>query len=65
MSQIGRPKNQNPREKQLGVRFNREELKKIDIVAEHFSETRVEALRRGIEKLYDEIKTYTKDKIMK
>lgn len=52
----GRPKSDNPKGKQLGVRFDKEELEKLDIVAEHYKETRVASLRRGIEKLYSEIK---------
>lgn len=52
----GRPKSNNPKEKQLGVRFNKEQLEKLDTVAEHYKETRVESIRRGIEKLYSEIK---------
>lgn len=52
----GRPKSDNPKGKQLGVRFDKEELDKLDIVAEHYKETRVASLRRGIEKLYSEIK---------
>ncbi len=52
----GRPKSNNPRIKQLGVRFDREQLEKLDTVAEHYKETRVESIRRGIEKLYSEIK---------
>lgn len=52
----GRPKADNPRGKQLGVRFNADELHRLDKVAEHFNETRVESIRRGVEKLYSEIK---------
>ena len=52
----GRRKRNNPRIKQLGVRFDREQLEKLDTVAEHYKETRVESIRRGIEKLYSEIK---------
>ena len=52
----GRPKSDNPKEKQLGVRFNSEQLEKLDTVAEYYKETRVESIRRGIEKLYSEIK---------
>ncbi len=52
----GRPKSDNPKGKQLGVRFNKEELERLDIVAEHYKETRVASIRRGIEKLYSEIK---------
>lgn len=52
----GRPKSDNPKEKQLGVRFDKEGLEKLDIVAKHYNETRVASIRRGIEKLYSEIK---------
>lgn len=52
---IGRPKSENPKEKQLGVRFDKEQLEKLDTVAEYYSETRAESIRRGVEKLYSEI----------
>lgn len=52
----GRPKSDNPKRKQLGVRLDKEELEKLDSVAEYYNETRTESIRRGIEKLYSEIK---------
>lgn len=52
----GRPKSENPKSKQLGVRFDKETLDKLDYVAEHYKETRVESLRRGVEKLYSDLK---------
>lgn len=52
----GRPKSENPKQTQLGVRFDNEQLKKLDVVAEHYVETRAESIRRGVEKLYSEIK---------
>lgn len=52
----GRPKSDNPKGKQLGVRFDKEQLEKLDTIAEHYKETRVESIRRGVEKLYLEIK---------
>ncbi len=52
----GRPKSEKPKAKQLGVRFDEETLNKLDIVATHYSETRVASLRRGVEKLYSELK---------
>lgn len=52
----GRPRSENPREKQLGVRFDKEELEKLDVIAEYYHETRVASIRRGIEKLYSDIK---------
>ena len=51
----GRPKIENPKIKQLGVRFNDEDLKKLDTLTEHYKETRVEVLRRGVNKLYSEL----------
>lgn len=52
----GRPKSKNPKEKQLGVRFNEKELEKLDTIAEYYKETRVASIRRGVERLYSEIK---------
>ena len=52
----GRPKSDNPKGKQLGVRFDKGQLEKLDTVAEHYKETRAESIRRGVEKLYSEIK---------
>lgn len=52
----GRPKSDNPKGKQLGVRFDKEELERLDAVAEHYQETRVASIRRGVERLYSEIK---------
>lgn len=51
----GRPKIENPKTKQLGVRFNDEDLKKLDALTEHYKETRVEVLRRGVNRLYSEL----------
>ena len=51
----GRPKIENPKAKQIGVRFDSEELEKLDKVSEHYHETRVASIRRGIEKLYSEL----------
>ena len=52
----GRPKSSNPKVKQLGVRFDESTLEKLDYVSKHYHETRVESLRRGVEKLYSELK---------
>ncbi|WP_270392646.1 hypothetical protein [Butyribacter intestini] len=52
----GRPKSTNPKTKQLGVRFDKNTLEKLDYVAKHYKETRVESLRRGVEKLYSDLK---------
>lgn len=40
----------------MGVRFDKETLDKLDVVTNHYQEARVESLRRGVEKLYSEIK---------
>ncbi len=51
----GRPKTENPKSKQLAVRLDSETLEKLDTVAKENSETRVETIRRGINKLYSEL----------
>ena len=51
----GRPKSGNPKVKQLGVRFDADALEKLDILTAYYNETRVELLRRGVEKLYLEL----------
>ncbi len=51
----GRPKSDNPKVKQLGVRFDADALEKLDILTAYYNETRVEVLRRGVEKLYLEL----------
>lgn len=51
----GRPKSDNPKVKQLGVRFDTDALEKLDILTAYYNETRVEILRRGVEKLYSEL----------
>lgn len=53
---IGRPKSENPKAKQLGVRLDKETLDKLDVVSEYYKETRVASIRRGIEKLFSDIK---------
>ena len=52
----GRPKSENPKSTQLAVRLDDEMLKKLDEVAESNSETRVQTIRRGINKLHSELK---------
>lgn len=52
----GRPKSDNPKGTQLGVRLDKQELEKLDTVAKHYKETRVASIRRGIEKLYSELR---------
>lgn len=52
----GRPKSDNPKSTQIAVRLDEQTLEKLDKVAVHNSETRVQTIRRGIEKLYSELK---------
>lgn len=56
MARTGRPKRESPRWKQIGVRFDKEELEKLDTLAAHYNETRVEVIRRGINNLYSKLK---------
>lgn len=52
----GRPKADNPKVKQLGVRLDGETLDKLDALTDYYKETRAEVLRRGVEKLHSELK---------
>lgn len=51
----GRPKSDKPKQTQLGVRFDDEQLKQLDEVSRYYGETRAESIRRGVKKLYSEI----------
>lgn len=53
---MGRPKIDNPKATQLGVRLDEETLKKLDENARYFNETRTESLRRGIDVINQAIK---------
>jgi len=52
----GRPKSENPKSTQIAVRLDDETLEKLDEVAKSNSETRVQTIRRGINKLHSELK---------
>ena len=54
--QMGRPKAKNPKSKQIMVRLDAETDRKLEELAEFFKEKKVAVVRRGIEKLYAEIK---------
>lgn len=54
-TKIGRPKSNNPKVKQLGVRFDTESLQKLDALVVHYNKTRVEVLRLGVNRLYEEL----------
>lgn len=53
---MGRPKSDNPKATQIGVRLDVETLRKLDENAAFFEETRVASLRRGIELVNQAIK---------
>lgn len=48
----GRPKSENPKATQIAVRLDEDTLKKLDLVAEKNSETRVQTIRNGIKRIY-------------
>jgi predicted DNA-binding protein len=52
----GRPKSEKPKQTQLGVRLDDEQLEQLDVVSSHYKETRAESIRRGIQKLYSDLK---------
>lgn len=51
----GRPKSETPKHTQLGVRFDDATLNKLDKLVDYYKETRVEVIRRGVNKLYSEL----------
>lgn len=56
MSPMGRPKSDNPKSTQLAVRLDKETLEKLDACANAYKESRVQVIRRGIDKLFSELK---------
>ena len=56
MSPMGRPKINNPKATQITVRLDDETLEKLDKSAEALNETRVQVIRRGIEKVFSDTK---------
>ena len=54
-TKIGRAKSNNSKVKQLGVRFDTESLQKLDALVVHYNKTRVEILRLGVNRLYEEL----------
>ena len=52
----GRPLLKNPKDYMLRVRFDREELKVLDECCKALGISRSEAVRKGIEELYRQIK---------
>ncbi len=53
---MGRPKVDNPKAEQLTVRLDSDTVKMLEENAEHFQETKVESIRRGIREVNKAIK---------
>lgn len=53
---MGRPKIENPKNKQIMVRLSTEEYKMLEENASYFCETKVESVRRGIREINKNIK---------
>lgn len=56
MSPMGRPKSDNPKSTQLAVRLDKDTLAKLDACTIAYNESRVQIIRRGIDKLFDDLK---------
>lgn len=56
MAPMGRPKSDNPKSTQLAVRLDKDSMEKLDACVEAYKETRVQVIRRGIDKVFSEIK---------
>ena len=56
MGPMGRPKSKNPKSTQLTVRLDKDTLERLDAVAQVNQENRVQTIRRGIERLFSELK---------
>jgi predicted transcriptional regulator len=56
LKQMGRPKKPNPKATQITVRLDDDTLTKLEKSSESLNLTRVEVIRKGIDKVYSEIK---------
>lgn len=52
---MGRPPSDKPKGKTIEIRVDQEIMSKLDASAEKLSTTRSDIVRRGIEKVYDEL----------
>lgn len=52
----GRPKLDNAKDARIGVRLDKETMRKLDEVAASKQESRSDVIRRGIEREYQDIK---------
>lgn len=59
---MGRPKSDNPKSKTIEIRVNEEILSKLDAAAEKLNTNRSAIVRKGIEKIYDELQNKKKQR---
>ncbi|MDP4099117.1 ribbon-helix-helix protein, CopG family [Paenibacillus sp. P96] len=52
---MGRPPSDNPKSEKIEIRVDREIMSKLDASAKKLNTTRSGIVRRGIEKVYDEL----------
>lgn len=52
---MGRPPSDKPKGKTIEIRVDQEIMSKLDTSAEKLNTTRSDIVRRGIEKVYDEL----------
>ena len=56
MAKVGRPKIENPKVNKISVRLSDEEHEKLIEFAKEHSTTKAEALKKGLELLYEQCK---------
>jgi len=54
---IGRPKKDNARTDRIDTRLTKEEVEKLNYCCEVLSMTKAAVIRKGINKVYEELKT--------
>ena len=52
---MGRPPSDNPKSETIKIRIDQEIMRKLDISAEKLNTPRSDVVRKGIEKVYDEL----------
>lgn len=52
---MGRPKIENPKSARITVRVDTETVRKLDASAEVLSASRADVVRKGIEKVYEDV----------
>ncbi|MFB5268539.1 ribbon-helix-helix protein, CopG family [Paenibacillus enshidis] len=52
---MGRPPSDNPKSEKIEIRVNQDIMSKLDAAAKKLNTTRSDIVRKGIEKVYDEL----------